>query len=275
MKRYSYILFIGICLLPACSQETTTPEKSVLVSPELNKEYLYERFDFTEDDFEDRLTGLSSSALNDPEGFLETAAQLLEWSSACLLLVDKSHSLDSGFQPEETVDLATYPEISRGRDGLFLDRKAAEEFVRLSKAAEADGVTLIVSSAYRSFDYQNGLFRRFAERDGEDAASRYSARAGMSQHQLGTTIDLGDITNAFAQSEAGVWMNEKAGYYGWSLSYPQNLEELTGYTWESWHWRWIGVDAVKMQENYFDGIQQNMLVFWNKNAPVLTEALIH
>jgi D-alanyl-D-alanine carboxypeptidase len=158
---------------------------------------------------------------------------------------------------------------------LFLDRKAAEEFVRLSKAAEADGVTLIVSSAYRSFDYQNGLFRRFAERDGEDAASRYSARAGMSQHQLGTTIDLGDITNAFAQSEAGIWMNEKAGDYGWSLSYPQNLEELTGYTWESWHWRWIGVDAVKMQENYFDGIQQNMLVFCNKNAPVLTEALIH
>jgi D-alanyl-D-alanine carboxypeptidase len=275
MKRYFCLLVIVICLLPACSQEATVSEKSELISPEVSIEYLHERFDFTEDDFENRLTGLSSSALNDPEGFLKMAALLLELNPACLLLVDKSHSLDPGFRPEETVDLANYPEISRGRDGLFLDRKAAEEFVRLSKAAETDGVTLIVSSAYRSFDYQNGLFRRFAERDGEDAASRYSARAGMSQHQLGTTVDLGDITNAFAQSEAGVWMIEKAGDYGWSLSYPQNLEELTGYTWESWHWRWIGVDAVKMQEDYFDGIQQNMLVFWNRNAPVLIEALIH
>ncbi len=266
---------IVICLLPACSQEATVSEKSELISPKVSIEYLHERFDFTEDDFENRLTGLSSSALNDPEGFLKMAVLLLELNPAGLLLVDKSHSLDPGFRPEETVDLASYSEIFRGRDGLFLDRKAAEELVRLSKAAETDGVTLIVSSAYRSFEYQNNLFRRFAEKDGEDAASRYSARAGMSQHQLGTTVDLGDITNAFAQSEAGFWMNDNAGKFGWSLSYPQNLEELTGYKWESWHWRWIGVDAVKMQENYFDGIQQNMLVFWNKNAPVLTEALIH
>jgi D-alanyl-D-alanine carboxypeptidase len=275
MKRYFCLLVIVICLLPACSQEATVSEKSELISPEVSIEYLHERFDFTEDDFENRLTGLSSSALNDPEGFLKMAALLLELNPACLLLVDKSNSLDPGFRPEETVDLASYPEIFRGRDGLLLERKAAEELVRLSKAAEIDGVTLIVSSAYRSFEYQNNLFRRFAERDGEDAASRYSARAGMSQHQLGTTVDLGDITNAFAQSEAGVWMIEKAGDYGWSLSYPQNLEELTGYTWESWHWRWIGVDAVKMQKDYFDGIQQNMLVFWIENAPVLTEALIH
>jgi D-alanyl-D-alanine carboxypeptidase len=275
MKRYFCLLVIVICLLPACSQEATVSEKSELISPELSIEYLHERFDFTGDDFENRLTGLSHSALKDPEGFLKMAALLLELSPACLVLVDKSHSLDPGFQPEETVDLANYPEISRGRDGLFLDRRAAEEFVRLSKAAETDGVTLTVSSAYRSFEYQNNLFRRFAERDGEDAASRYSARAGMSQHQLGTTVDLGDITNAFTQSEAGIWMNDNAGEFGWSLSYPQNLEELTGYKWESWHWRWIGVDAVKMQEDYFDGIQQNMLVFWNKNAPVLTEALIH
>ncbi len=89
MKRYFCLLVIVICLLPACSQEATVSEMSELISPEVSIEYLHERFDFTEDDFENRLTGLSSSALNDPEGFLETAALLLELSPAYLLLVDK------------------------------------------------------------------------------------------------------------------------------------------------------------------------------------------
>ena len=69
-------------------------------------------------------------------------------------------------------------------------------------------------------------------------------------------------------------MEENAGRFGWSLSYPREMEEETGYMWESWHWRWIGTDAVIMQKNFFDGVQQRMLVFWNENATEMRKALM-
>jgi D-alanyl-D-alanine carboxypeptidase len=67
-------------------------------------------------------------------------------------------------------------------------------------------------------------------------------------------------------------MTGNAGNFGWSLSYPRGKEAETGYVWESWHWRWIGNCAVKMQNEFFDGSQQQMLMFWDENAPVLRKA---
>ncbi|RKX87719.1 MAG: hypothetical protein DRP70_07905, partial [Spirochaetes bacterium] len=189
-----------------------------------------------------------------------------------LVLVDKEHALPEEFIPADILDLDSFDELETGKNGLSLDRKASDALVQLSKAAREDGITLLISSAYRSYGYQQGLFKRYADRDGEEAASRYSARAGTSQHQLGTTVDLGSISDSFAESRAGEWMAENAGGYGWSLSYPRNFEEETGYKWESWHWRWIGVDAVKMQDEFFNGVQQRLLIFWNENASRIREA---
>jgi len=265
------ISFIGSGCLPDAAEVNEYKE----TTPEISRDIIHDKFVFTMEDFEKKLTGLSKAAVKDPRGFLNLAARMLEIKPEYLFLVDKDHALNPEFLPEYSVDLAFHPELTLGRDGLFLDSLAAEALVRLSKAAAADGITLVVSSAYRSYEYQQGLFSRFAERDGETAASRYSARAGTSQHQLGTTVDFGDITNAFSESSAGNWMSENAGDFGWSLSYPQGLEAETGYKWESWHWRWIGTDALAMQNEYFDGVQQRMMIFWNDNVRRLREALIH
>lgn len=273
--KYCFIFFLTLSFLGSgCLPDAEKVNEYGETAPEVNRDFIHEKFFFTTEDFAEHLTGLSMAVTEDPAGFLDIAVRMLEMQPEYLLLVDKNHALDPKFQPEDSVNLAFYPELTRGRDGLFLSRKTAEALVKLSGAAAADGVTLVISSAYRSYEYQHGLFSMFADRDGEEAASRYSARAGMSQHQLGTTVDFGDITNAFSESSAGIWMAENAGDFGWSLSYPQDLEAETGYTWESWHWRWIGTDAVKMQDEYFDGIQCRMLVFWNENAPLLREALL-
>lgn len=274
MKRKLLPLSALLYFLIACSPNSAKFENEELTAIEVGREFIHEKYDFTEKNIEERITGLSDQALDDPAGFLTLAAKMLGMGPEYLLLVDKNHALHPDFQPAVLVDLASYREIIRGRDGLMLDERAADELEKLSVAAAADGIILKVSSAYRSFEYQAGLFNRYAERDGEVAAARYSARAGMSQHQLGTTVDFGDITNEFAGSSAGLWMSEHAGDFGWSLSYPQTLEAETGYSWESWHWRWIGSDAVKMQNQYFNGIQQRMLMFWNENASLLREALI-
>lgn len=195
-------------------------------------------------------------------GFLSLLEAMKSIPPVYLRLVDKTHPLEPDYTPAQLVALTPGPGLRPSREGLQLDSRAAASLRTMAAAASRDGVTLIVSSAYRSFEYQAGLFRRFAASHGEKEASRFSARAGTSQHQLGTAADFGDITNAFAESEAGIWMAANAGRFGWSLSYPRGAEHITGYQWESWHWRWIGTPAVRMQDRFFEGSQQRLLEFW-------------
>jgi D-alanyl-D-alanine carboxypeptidase len=109
------------------------------------------------------------------------------------------------------------------------------------------------------------LYERNVEQLGKEQADRESARPGTSQHQLGTTIDFGSITPAFADTEAGQWLFENGAAYGFSLSYPQGKESLTGYMYESWHYRYISRVGTKLQYHFFDDLQQVFLEFWHHN----------
>ena len=268
-----HLILLSLTLIPllfSCTRDSAAIKPSEPALPAAI--FINPGFNFTDEDVTKRLSGLPRKAIETPSEFLSLTEDMLRIPPQYLVLVDKEHPLPENFIPADIVKLGSYNELETGRKGLSLDLKASEALVRLSKAAREDGITLLISSAYRSYEYQQALFKRYADRDGEEAASRYSARAGTSQHQLGTTVDLGSISDSFAESRAGKWMAENAGEYGWSLSYPRNLEVETGYKWESWHWRWIGVDAVKMQNEFFDGVQQHLLVFWNENASRIREA---
>ena len=248
----------------SCTRTSTKSDIQVSAATEVNAEMNTE----TPEEF----FNLPLSARENPQKFQTLAEAMLKMPPTFLFLVDKNHALPEDFIPADIVNLDDYPSLRTGRDGLKLERQAAEALTVMSEAAEKDGVRLVISSAYRSYDYQKALFQRYAERDGEEAASRYSAKPGTSQHQLGTTVDLGSISDSFAETPAGIWMNQNAGNYGWSLSYPAGYEDETGYKGESWHWRFIGTAAVRMQKDYFQGIQQRLLVYWNENASRIREA---
>ena len=143
----------------------------------------------------------------------------------------------------------------------MLRREAAESLEVMAAAARFDGVTLIVSSAYRSYDYQEQVYNRIVREMGREAADRESARPGHSQHQTGLVVDFGSIDDSFALTAAGRWMAANAPRFGWSLSYPDGYEALTGYRWESWHYRYVGANLAGFIEHYFDGIQQYALRF--------------
>ena len=137
----------------------------------------------------------------------------------------------------------------------------------LAAAAQKEGITLLVSSTYRSYDYQKNLFEKWVRIDGLEEAERESARPGTSQHQLGSAVDFGSITDDFAETEMGQWIYENAADYGWSLSFPKGYEDVTGYRWECWHFRYIGKTACEFQNKWFCGVQQYMLEFidaWKK-----------
>jgi D-alanyl-D-alanine carboxypeptidase len=188
-----------------------------------------------------------------------------------LQLVDKKHGLPADYEPPDLVSLNDY-QLRVSRNDLRLRQAVMEAVLAMDQAARADGITLVFSSAYRSYTYQTGLFDRYAGQYGEAQADRFSARPGHSQHQLGTAIDFGSIDDSFAATAAGIWMAENAWRFGFSLSYPQGMEELTGYIWESWHFRYLTVPGARIERDYFGGIQQYFLQFLTEYRRIFTAA---
>ncbi|MDR2730615.1 MAG: M15 family metallopeptidase [Treponema sp.] len=176
------------------------------------------------------------------------------------ILVDKEHPLDSGYEPDDLIGLknASY---RVNRNDLTLRSAAAASLEEMARTAKEAGLTLLASSAYRSFEYQTTVYERNVREMGKTAADRESARPGHSQHQLGLVIDFGSIDDSFARTKESQWLSANASRYGWSLSYPEEYESLTGYRWESWHYRYVGKELAYFIDTWFDGIQQHALRF--------------
>ena len=185
-------------------------------------------------------------------------------------LIDKKHSVSSDYVPTHLVRLVKNNLYAINRDDLSLRADAESALKTMAAAAKQDGITLLVSSTYRSYDYQKTVFERWVRIDGLEEAERESSRPGTSQHQLGTVIDFGSITDEYAQTSAGKWLAANASNYGWSLSFPQGYEDVTGYRWECWHFRYIGKTACAFQKKWFSDVQQFMLEFisaWKNYKP--------
>ncbi|CEA03904.1 D-alanyl-D-alanine carboxypeptidase [Metalysinibacillus saudimassiliensis] len=149
-----------------------------------------------------------------------------------ILIASKRYPLPKTFAPGEQ------PEA----------RKAMDELIA---AAKQRGFTLTAFSGYRSYDYQTTLYNNYVARDGKDAADRYSARPGYSEHQTGLVYDVGEVgkediwlTEQFGESEAGIWIRDNAHKYGFIMRYPKGKEDITGYMYESWHFRYVGEDIA-------------------------------
>jgi D-alanyl-D-alanine carboxypeptidase len=143
----------------------------------------------------------------------------------------------------------------------MLRKEAAESLEAMASAARSEGVILTAASSYRSYDYQSDVYRRNVREMGQQEADRESARPGHSQHQLGLALDFYPIDDTFAITTASTWLQKNAARFGWSLSYPEGYEDVTGYRWESWHYRYLGQNLAVSTEKYFNGIQQHALKF--------------
>ena len=175
------------------------------------------------------------------------------------VLVDRSHSLPPDYVPKDLVPLRDYGVPTLGSE--VLRREAAEHLGRLVQDAAADAEKLVVASAYRSYEEQRRSYRSLKGVLGVDAG-RLSATAGHSQHQLGTAVDF---TNAaagyklgapFARTSAYRWLGHHAWEYGFVLAYPRGGEERTGYRWEPWHYRYVGVKDAKRIEDSGQSLQE-------------------
>lgn len=175
-----------------------------------------------------------------------------------LVLVNKvpENQLARAWKPADLVAL-TAAQLMPGRTGSM--RAAAKDaFEELAAVALLEsGLELGIRSAYRSFYTQCLTFAYKVETNGLEHAKRFSAEPGRSQHQLGTTVDITSarlgwgLEQTMGEEPEGVWLAANAHRFGFALSYPNAMEEVTGYGWEPWHYRYIGVEAATemMEQN--------------------------
>ena len=134
--------------------------------------------------------------------------------------------------------------------GNGLTNATTEAFNNMQAAAKADGLNIYISSGFRLYSYQKTLYNNYVNRDGVVAADTYSARAGHSEHQSGLAFDVNTINDSFANTEEGKWLNDNCYKYGFILRYPKGKSDETGYQYEPWHFRYVGVElAEKLYNN--------------------------
>lgn len=168
-----------------------------------------------------------------------------------LLLANKQHPLAADFAPDDLVR-AQYVAPNRSEVGFTLRAEAAEHIDALMQASRSEaGHAFVVTTAYRSYAFQQQLWDSYVARDGEEAAARYSARPGTSEHQGGLSADVSvpelpgyALDTALGDLPAGIWLAENAHRFGFIIRFPKNGEEITGYMYEPWHLRYVGKDAA-------------------------------
>lgn len=157
------------------------------------------------------------------------------------VLVNKYYALPGDYVPEELTALAS--QYGSGS----LTPEAAGAFVRMADAARLDGISLRSVSAYRSYQTQATLYRNYTAQSGAALADTYSARPGHSEHQTGLALDINvaRTTAHFENTPAFAWLQENCAQYGFLLRYPQDKRAITGYRFEPWHYRYVGVETAQ------------------------------
>ena len=173
---------------------------------------------------------------------------LTEDTGDILMIVNKEYGLSEEYKPNDLTKVE-HCDFSVGSDECHqLKKEPAEAIEEMFAAAREDGYEIIMRTGYRSYGYQAALYESYKEKDGEEAADKYSARPGSSEHQSGLCCDVGiegkDL-NAFEGTDEAKWIADNSWKYGFVVRYPQDKEDITGYMYEAWHIRYVGKEVAE------------------------------
>ena len=162
-----------------------------------------------------------------------------------VLIANKTYALPQDFIP-------TNPDqpVNADRSSTCLDKTLMSAWKIMLKDATAKGLNIYISSGYRSYNYQVNVYNRYVKSDGAAVADTYSSRPGNSEHQTGLCFDLNTIEDSFQYTNEGKWVNDNCYKYGFCIRFPKGKDSATGYQYESWHLRYVGVYlATKLYNN--------------------------
>lgn len=159
-------------------------------------------------------------------------------------IVNKSNKLPSTYIPN---DLELVNENYSLKD-KYLRKEAKIAFEEMAKQAKKDGYNIIAVSTYRSYEYQEKLYNYYVKNKGLYYADMASAKAGHSEHQTGLAVDVADISydyDNFESTKEFNWMQKNCYKYGFILRYPKAKFHITGFKYEPWHYRYVGIKTAK------------------------------
>ena len=124
------------------------------------------------------------------------------------------------------------------------DSTAMNALQELQKAAREAGFSASLVSGYRSYQTQASIYNSYVQRWGQEYTDTVSARPGHSEHQTGLAFDVGELTSSYGETKEGIWLRNNCQKYGFIIRYPKGKENITGYAYEPWHIRYVGVDVA-------------------------------
>lgn len=150
-----------------------------------------------------------------------------------------------------------------GNESMQLRSESAQALERMFADAKLAGLNLLVSSGYRSYSYQVTLYNSYVKSIGQLAADQQSARPGFSEHQTGLAVDVGatshkcELQQCFADTPEGKWVAANAYLYGFIVRYTADKVAITGYEYEPWHLRYVGVSlATEMHKQNIETLEE-------------------
>ncbi|MET3195770.1 M15 family metallopeptidase [Bacillus sp. OAE603] len=182
------------------------------------------------------------------------AVKTVAQPAAVNVLVNKKYFLPKNYVPKDLV----YPTVSfifkEKIEKRKMRKEAALALNKLFTGAKKDNIYLSGVSAYRSYVTQKAVFNRYVKEDGYANARKYCALPGSSEHQTGLAIDVSSSTgkcaaqSCFANTKEAKWLQSKSTNYGFIIRYPKGKESITGYKYEPWHIRYVGVPLAKQMK---------------------------
>ncbi len=181
----------------------------------------------------------------DSFGFSLEDPTLISDVNSLFVLVNKANYFPDEFVPINLVSPKTT--YMGGGDRNRLRKVAADALDELVLEAEKNGLNIKSVSAYRSIDYQSGLFNSYAAKDGVEKANKYSSKPGHSEHHTGLCTDVSSpvmgfgLDQSYGNTKEGIWLANNAHRFGFVIRYIKDKELITGYTYEPWHIRYFGI----------------------------------
>ena len=192
-----------------------------------------------------------------------------------LILVNKTHSLDQDYVPDDLVVPDVLFKDGIGETANQMSEPAARALERLFAAAKEDGITLVGMSGYRSYWTQAWIYETRLKEAGLEHVSKYNAQPGQSEHQTGLAMDVSSpdcmvLETWFDQTDAFAWLSEHCADFGFIIRYRKGLEEETGYAYEPWHLRYVGERAREIMDS---GVSLEAYLSVRRPAPQKERAL--
>lgn len=170
---------------------------------------------------------------------------------ALWVVVNKQRPIPTDYVPKDLVLPSVLTRADKTQEEQSVRKVIAAQVKELFDAAEAEGLPLLMASGYRSAALQKSYFDSYVRTYGLEYAQAYSALPGTSEHQTGLAIDISTSDRrcyledrCFINLPEGKWLAENAHKYGFILRYPEGKEAITGYNFESWHYRYVGKELA-------------------------------